>query len=683
MVKHLMGLGVALTLALGCNALDDGRSDDGVVSVDRGGPVPFGSDARLEVPTDTRPAVQALSTPPPITGGTLAISPDGRFAVAADPARDQVSIVDLVSHALVGTLELRNGDEPGRVAIDDQGRAHVALRRGGDVVSLELTTAEKRLRRPVCAAPRGIDHDPATDELVVACADGVLARLPADGGEVTQRLQLDADLRDVIVQGEEVLVTRFKSAELLSVGPDGSLVGRRAPRRLSTTIERVEDDGSLGVDSTTAQPHVAWRALQGPGGETIMLHQAEQEDAVELERDSESGAGSLESSPYGGGGLGFGCAGIVQTAVTELVDGERPHTRMVGGAVLAVDMAFDPEHGRIALAQAGLADPGAPRPTVVFPEGGEVGGAPPFPEPITGPGLPTAPVLVLRGETIEAPPFGGDNLAQPECELPTPVDVDGQATAVAYLPDGRLAVQTREPAALHIINAEVSPVGDRFSPEATVALSDESVADTGHDLFHRDAGAGIACASCHAEGGDDGHTWNFSPIGMRRTQAVHVGLEGTAPFHWDGDMADLEMLMTEVMVGRMGGVHQSDERRGAMASWMFSLTPPPAMVADDDEAAMRGKAIFESAEVGCADCHAGRAMTDNLSYDVGTGEPGHMLQVPSLRGVAYRGPFIHTGCAETLRDRFDPDCGGGDRHGRTSQLNDTQIDDLVAYLRSL
>ena len=44
---------------------------------------------------------------------------------------------------------------------------------------------------------------------------------------------------------------------------------------------------------------------------------------------------------------------------------------------------------------------------------------------------------------------------------------------------------------------------------------------------------------------------------------------------------------------------------------------------------------------------------------------------------------MHDGCAATLRDRFNPACGGGDRHGVTSQLSSAQIDDLVAYLQTL
>jgi cytochrome c peroxidase len=96
---------------------------------------------------------------------------------------------------------------------------------------------------------------------------------------------------------------------------------------------------------------------------------------------------------------------------------------------------------------------------------------------------------------------------------------------------------------------------------------------------------------------------------------------------------------------------------------------------------LRGKELFESAAAGCSGCHTGTKFTDNKSYDVGTSR-GELLQVPSLRAVSYRAPFIHTGCAKTLRERFDPACGGA-KHGNASALTATQIDDVVAYLETL
>ena len=65
---------------------------------------------------------------------------------------------------------------------------------------------------------------------------------------------------------------------------------------------------------------------------------------------------------------------------------------------------------------------------------------------------------------------------------------------------------------------------------------------------------------------------------------------------------------------------------------------------------------------------------------MGTGRP---LQVPSLRGLAARAPYLHDGCAPTLAARFSPECGGGDRHGRTGTLSSQQAADLQAFLESL
>ncbi|MBC8131533.1 MAG: cytochrome-c peroxidase, partial [Deltaproteobacteria bacterium] len=60
------------------------------------------------------------------------------------------------------------------------------------------------------------------------------------------------------------------------------------------------------------------------------------------------------------------------------------------------------------------------------------------------------------------------------------------------------------------------------------------------------------------------------------------------------------------------------------------------------------------------------------------------FQVPSLRGVGWRAPFMHDGCSPTLAARFgNKYCDGGDAHGKTSQLTPAQIDDLVAFLESL
>jgi hypothetical protein len=261
--------------------------------------------------------------------------------------------------------------------------------------------------------------------------------------------------------------------------------------------------------------------------------------------------------------------------------------------------------------------------------------------------------------------------------------VAGQPVAVAMHP-GRvpaelassdwLVVQSRAPRELGFYSAFAGP-------RITLSL-DGPKADPGHELFHFDTGGGIACAQCHPEGAEDGRVWNFDPIGPRRTQALHVGLAGTEPFHWDGDFQNLRQLINDLFHNRAGvGVPPMD-RIARLEAWLGSLRPPPPIVARGTAPAVRGKKLFESDAVGCTKCHAGAEVATSSNQDVGVDSP-HAFQVPSLRGVGYRAPLMHNGCARTLRDRFDPACGGGDRHGRTSQLSAPEIDDLIAYLESL
>ncbi len=86
-----------------------------------------------------------------ISGGTLTIT-SRDIAVAADPDRDLVWLVDLNTSA-VSQVALKDGDEPGRVVEDGNGRVHVALRRGGAVATIDLTSGQVIDRTAVCAAP--------------------------------------------------------------------------------------------------------------------------------------------------------------------------------------------------------------------------------------------------------------------------------------------------------------------------------------------------------------------------------------------------------------------------------------------------------------------------------------------------------------------------------------------------
>lgn len=663
-----LGLAVCSTAALLAAGCSTSSSIGGLTG-------PNVSGAPAFVGTDDRPAVVAATPPPPISGGTLIVTHDGAYAVAADPDRDRVSIVGLSDKALLHTVSLTAGDEPGRLAEDSSGLVHVALRRGGAVATIDPVAGTVVRRTSVCGAPRGIAFEAGTKLVHVACAGGELVSFPAAGGDVVRRVELGTDLRDVIVTTSGLVVSRFKSVSLLKLDGDGNVVQTISAQRIGRTLQKLrtiaEPTGGMRTESGPVtegmDPAVAWRTVPGPDGTVLTLHQYGLAERIDIGHDGLGAAGGpIASQPYGAPPGAMGCGGLVSPAVSTLNTADELWMgAQIAEPVLTVDIAISADGNQVALAHAGTTDPAS----------------------ASFNGLPTdeSPGLGRVTVTDKAAMVGGDPMTE-NCTTPaTTINLPGQATAVAFNPraDGYtygqawLVAQTREPAQIVIIrnSSDQNP--------SVVDLGGTSVLDTGHELFHRDSGAGIACAQCHAEGGEDGRVWKFSPEGNRRTQALHVGISGTEPFHWDGDMANLPVLVDEVFVKRMGGPHQTPERLEALKGWLSSLTPPAPIRDASAPEAVRGKELFESANVGCIRCHSGDKHTNNDSVQVGTTDLGHLIQVPSLVGIGYRAPFLHNGCAATLRARFDPACGGGDSHGKTSQLSEAEIGDLVSYLETL
>ncbi len=612
-----LGLPVAAWLASGC-AKDQDYVDQHSLHPTPPGVLPDGT--QIGPKPDFGPTRVLEQPPPAISGGTLIVASDGR-AVASDPDRDLVYIVD-VDRGTNQVVTLQAGDEPGRLAEDANRRVHVALRRGGALLTIDLSTGRILARRQICGAPRGVAYDAIHDTLVVACATGELVTLPAGGGAPLDTVQVERDLRDVILVGSDTFVSRFRTAEIVHVAFDG------------TILERVVPPSSESMD-----PAVAWRLVPvrtDTGTALAMVHQR-----------GRSGSAQPVSTQPGGYGESStpGCQSSIVESTISWFDAPSLGDRNFGqpspvipAAVLPVDMAASPDGNTLAVVAAGSGK------------------------------TPTLPGLFLSTTDQFFARNGG-------CSTPVTGTPQGQATAVAFDAKGRLFLQTREPAQLYVVSLETGP-----SFGTPIVLSSQSVEDTGHSIFHSNAGGFVACASCHAEGGEDGRVWTFDSSGGRRTQSLRGTIAGTAPYHWSGDMANLTQLSHEVFVKRMAGDELSSEQIDALQRFVFTL-PQPAIAPPADQASVnRGQALFNDSSVGCTSCHAGAKFTNNQTVDVGT---GGAFQVPSLLGVAWRAPYLHNGCAQSLEDRFAAPCGGGDSHGHTSQLSPAQVEDLVAFLKTL
>ncbi len=168
-----------------------------------------------------------------------------------------------------------------------------------------------------------------------------------------------------------------------------------------------------------------------------------------------------------------------------------------------------------------------------------------------------------------------------------------------------------------------------------------------------------------------------------------------------------------------------DEALYALALYIYSLQPPPNPHPFDDKA-KAGRKVFE--REACAACHTPPLYTNNkvtlaqgftppedkpssidvMPLSVGT-DPGLALatrkgtgyyKIPSLKGIWYRGHYLHDGSVASLEEMFDPDrlrdshVPGGysppgvqrraiKGHEFGLKLSGVERDQLIAFLRTL
>jgi DNA-binding beta-propeller fold protein YncE/cytochrome c553 len=260
---------------------------------------------------------------------------------------------------------------------------------------------------------------------------------------------------------------------------------------------------------------------------------------------------------------------------------------------------------------------------------------------------------------------------------------------------------------------------DRLEPAATIPVTENPLGEQvlrGKRLFYSAlqpmvGRRWISCSSCHPDGDADGRTWH-NPEGLRNTPAMS-GVAWTHPLHWSADRDEVQdfehTIRGDLMQGRGlidGPAHPSlgtaNRRRSrdldALAAYnnshRFAMSPHAKQGLS--AAAQRGRELFFSEQTQCATCHCGPLFTDSIPrpaaeivrHDVGTGDDdasekmGPEYDTPTLLGIYRTAPYLHHGRAATLQEvltRYNV----GDRHGRTSHLDESQIGDLVAFLKSL
>ena len=220
----------------------------------------------------------------------------------------------------------------------------------------------------------------------------------------------------------------------------------------------------------------------------------------------------------------------------------------------------------------------------------------------------------------------------------------------------------------------------------------------------------MSCASCHADGGDDGRVWDFSGFGegLRNTISLRGKGQGHGPSHWTGNFDETHDFEAQIRdFGGLGLMFDEDFFEGtrsepfgatkagvspdldALAAYMASLVihdqSPLVSASGLSASAQLGKDLFQ--RKGCDSCHSGPQLTDSPSgarHDVGTITENSGtrlsadldgLDTPTLLGISSSKPYLHDGSAPTVAAAIV-------RHN-TASMNLEDADLMAQYLLEL
>ncbi len=600
-------------------AFDSGRNRVWVVNSDND------SVSAINAANNTRVFEQAVGVSPQ----TLAQAPDSRIWVT-NSGSGSISVLDPSTGALAQTIELGRGSRPFGVVFNPLGTAaFVTLQGSGKVLKLNPSTGAIQATLTAGSSPRGLAISGDSNRLLVTRYIS-----PVDRGEVLE------------VNPSAFTVTRtFVLAK--DLGPDTEASGRGVPNFLTSVV--IQPDGKRAwipskKDNTDRGSFRDGNALTFESTVRTIVSQIDLDNNAEVlsarvdfnDRDL---ANAVAFTPRGDYAL-------ISTQGTNDVEVMDVYNRQIIGGL--------PNVGR------------APRGVLITPSG-------------------RAFVQNFMSRNVSV--YDVSTL------------VNGSGTTLTKLTD--IAAVTSEALAANVFQ------GKRIFYNA--------------DDRRMNRDKYISCASCHQDGGHDGRVLDFTDRGEGLRNNIPLnGRRGTGQgrVHWTGNFNEIQDFENDIRNSFSGtgfltdaqfntGTRSSplgDPKAGlnadldALAAYVSSLTsvgPSPFRNADGSltAAAVAGQQIFNGSGQ-CATCHTGADFTDSATgvlHDVGTikASSGKRLgatltgfDTPTLKGLWDTAPYLHDGSAATLLDVLTTANPGG-RHGTTSGLSTTQLNQLVAYLQQI
>lgn len=197
-----------------------------------------------------------------------------------------------------------------------------------------------------------------------------------------------------------------------------------------------------------------------------------------------------------------------------------------------------------------------------------------------------------------------------------------------------------------------------------------------------------SCISCHPEARVDGLNWDLMNDGIgnpKNTRSMLLS-HATPPVMSLG-VRDKAETAVRAGIRYIQFAIRPDEDAQAIDSYLKALKPVASPYLQEGaltESAQRGKELFHN-QAGCAHCHPAPLYTDLKLHELGLTQgldEGKAVDTPTLVEIWRTAPYLHDGRAATLHEvlkQYNAD----DRHGKTKDLDEEALDDLVAFLLSL
>jgi mono/diheme cytochrome c family protein len=549
--------------------------------------------------------------------------------------------------SLVSTFEV--GAEPvGIVAREDGKKLYVALSAQNAVVEIDAETLTIARTWSVSGSPAWLALHPSGSTLYVGSSmgGGLHSVSLAEGGQVTE-----LDLPSIYGAGEDgtLRFTRRITGDLY-VSPDGRSVA--APAMFIDNTNPVSEPGEVEVVS------------EGYGSSGLGVSRFN--PAVVIIPTGENGNPAPEDT-----------ATVLVAGFAQLGDDDEGTTAVRS---YLSSVAYSPDGALIYATMEASQAVVVLSATPIYPEVGADSG---FDRMDTGGGINisadaagfASSPMVLVG--TDAGPRGVAFLGDDEVYVDSFLD-----HSIGSLKGMKARAFVADQLAVGFVNAQTFRGADSTEVADRVLSAD---IEAGRRLFFSATssqmaadGAGISCSTCHLQGSNDGLTWALGE-GVRQTPSLRGAVSVTAPFTWTDQVLTVSEEAFVTSSGRMGGNGLSYAEAGQISAYIESnrAVDLPEKGATS-EAALRGKALFERADVACATCHSGDRLTDNEHYTMFGLDA---VNTPTLVGVAATAPYLHDGSASSLEAVLQMSRSG--EMGDTSMLSDDEMADLEAYLHTL